>query len=73
VLKYGKLPTLQNIETFNYCPKNWGRFNGIIPIEINFIETVLGKIVELENVSRKFLLDWRNEQLNPVINQDIEH
>lgn len=46
--------------------------HGIIPIEIDFIEAVLSKILELENVSRKFLVDWRNEQLNPVLTPEIE-
>lgn len=46
--------------------------HGIIPIEINFVDTVLSKISELENVSAKFLIDWRNEQLKPEITPEIE-
>ncbi|WP_196894746.1 methylamine utilization protein MauJ [Aureivirga marina] len=38
--------------------------HGIIPIEIQEIEKIINKINEVENVSHKFLSDWRNELLN---------
>lgn len=46
--------------------------HGIIPIELNSVEAVLSKIAELENISRKFLFDWRNTQLNPEITPEME-
>lgn len=46
--------------------------HGIVPIDIEMIELVLEKMEELEAVCYKFLIDWREEQLNPEITEDIE-
>ncbi len=46
--------------------------HGIIPIEVDFVEKVVEKLEELENVAHKFLNDWREIQLNPIITPEIE-
>lgn len=47
--------------------------HGIIPIDVDSVEKVVEKLPELENVAHKFLLDWRNSQLSPVITTEIKN
>ncbi len=58
------------IDTCNKHRKNIA--HGIIPIEVDFVEKVVDRLDELENVAHKFLNDWRITQLNPVVTSEIE-
>lgn len=46
--------------------------HGIVPIEIDFVEKVVEKLEELENVAHKFLVDWREMKLNPQMPPEIQ-
>lgn len=46
--------------------------HGIIPIEVDYVEKVVDRLEELENIAHKFLNDWRVNQLNPNMTPEIE-
>lgn len=45
--------------------------HGIVPIDIEMVEMVLGKMDELELITHKFLTEWREKKINPEITSEI--
>jgi hypothetical protein len=45
--------------------------HGIIPIEIDFIEKIINKLPEVENIAFKFLTNWKDDELKPVVTSEI--
>lgn len=45
--------------------------HGSVSVDIEFIDSVLSHLPNLEKVSHKFLVDWRDKQLNPTITDEI--
>jgi len=45
--------------------------HGIIPIEVDYVEVVVERMEELENVAHKFLINWRENQLDTKITTEV--
>lgn len=46
--------------------------HGIASIDVRSVEEVIEKLDAIEQVSRKFLIEWRSKQLNPQVPQELD-
>ena len=46
--------------------------HGIASIDVEQIETVLNEIDKIQGVAYRFIIDWRNNRLNPQIPPDLQ-